>query len=265
MNGGSAGTSYATPATVSVPADEIELERVAGPRRVDGLGADDDRQAEVDAVALEDAGKAAPDEERMPDALIACGTCSREEPQPKLAPTTSAVVAAELGRGATGRGPRTGTAVICATSVMFRYWPGKSTSVSTSSCADHDRVGRRGSRRHALEHIRRIDDLAGDGGGGRDPGVRQVDLGLARAHPAAEVAVRRRERALARGKDRRCCRRSRRRRWESRPWRRPRRRRRSAPPRAPAGRPSGRPARRSRGCSGAPSGRAAAPPPGAGR
>src|SRR4029079_1430400 len=57
------------------------------------------------------------------------------------------------------------------------------------------------SRRCSRQDVRRMDDLARDGRGRCDVRAREAQLGVRRAHPATEVAVRGRDRTLARGQD----------------------------------------------------------------
>ena len=136
------------------------------------------------------------------------------------------------------------------------------TSVSTSSPGMTTAAPRRS--RDATS--RWMHELAGDGGRRGDVRVRQADLGLRRAHPPPEVAVRGRHRPLAGGRGRPC-----------RPpkqapqvgrrdtSRRPRRRHRAGPRASPRGRCAASPGRRSRGSRDGSCGRAGSRPPGGGR
>jgi hypothetical protein len=58
-----------------------------------------------------------------PDAFMASGTCSREEPAPKFSPTTRMVSGPNSSRSRGSR-PSNRCALICSGSSMLRYVPG---------------------------------------------------------------------------------------------------------------------------------------------
>ena len=68
--------------------------RIGAERRIfhqlvaDLLRQDDRQNAVLEAVAVENIGKAGAMTQRMPKSSSAQGACSREEPQPKLSPAT---------------------------------------------------------------------------------------------------------------------------------------------------------------------------------
>ena len=76
---GLAGRLVGDDASVKVDADRVALSNC-----LTGGGALQNRQTDVDGIAVEEAGKALGDDAADAGCLMATGACSREEPQPKF-------------------------------------------------------------------------------------------------------------------------------------------------------------------------------------